>query len=556
MMAMSDAAPRGHFNQRRVCLFVFLELTVAALMCPALAGEPANEGAPSAVESNEAQEKPRFDLMDLQVDGNTVLETEEIENAVYRFVGPGKSIDDVEKARQALENTYHQKGYATVLVEIPEQDVDGGVVRLQVVEGTVEQVQVTGSRYYSLGKIREAVPALQEGQVPHMPTVEAQMAKLAEESADRSVTPIFRAGSTPGKMEVEMRVKDQLPLHGGLEINGRNTEFTTRSRLIGSLRYDNLWQKFHSASLQYQVSPENSDEVEVWSGTYVMPTGFADTRLAMYGIGISSNTDLGAAVGGTSVVGTGLIFGARLVKPLPAVTDYMHSLSAGFDYKDFDQGVTLVGQDTGNTPIRYVPFTVAYDGTWRGEDRVTSINLGGHFSIRGLGNDQQEFEDKRFKSSAAFFYFTTELKHQQALPYDLRLLGRASAQVANSPLISNEQFAVGGPQSVRGYHQTQQLGDNGVNLSLELQSPRLTPEDWTVVENLRVHAFFDWAYLWILDALPSTPSHYQLAATGLGLRTQIFRHFIGEFDWGYPFYQQGTVGVGENRIDFRLAYEF
>lgn len=539
---------------RAICTALLAIAALALTADPSRASERPGSGASPAPAA--AEEKPAFDLLDLQVDGNTVLEVEEIENAVYRFVGPGKTIDDVEKARQSLESLYREKGYATVLVEIPEQNVDEGVVRLQVVEGTIEQVTVTGSRYYSLGKIREAVPSLAEGKVPHMPTVEAQMARVAEDSADRSVTPIFRAGSTPGKMEVEMRVKDQLPLHGGLEMNGRNTEFTTRTRLIGSIRYDNLWQMFHSASLQYQVSPENSDEVEVWSGTYVMPTGLADTRLAMYGIGISSNTQLGANVGGSSVVGSGLIFGARLVKPLPAVGDYLHSLTAGFDYKDFDQGVSLVGQDTGNTPISYAPFMVAYDGTWRGEDRVTSLNLAGHFSVRGLGNDQQQFEDKRFKSSAGFFYFTTDLKHQQALPYDLRLLARASAQAANSPLISNEQFAVGGQQSVRGYHQTQQLGDHGLNLSLEVQSPSLTPGDWSAVDSLRAHAFFDWAYLWILDALPGTPSHYQLASTGLGLRTQIFRHFIGEFDWGYPLYQQGTVGVGEQRVDFRVAYEF
>ena len=92
-----------------------------------------------------------------------------------------------------------------------------------------------------------------------MPAVQEQVAKLSQQSADRSLTPIFRAGSTPGQMEVEIRVKDELPLHGGsLELNGRNTENTTRSRLIASLRYDNLWQAFHSASLQYQVSPENT----------------------------------------------------------------------------------------------------------------------------------------------------------------------------------------------------------------------------------------------------------------------------------------------------------
>ena len=179
-------------------------------------------------------------------------------------------------------------------------------MRLNVVEGSVERLKVTGSRYFYLGKITEKVPALAAGKVPYMPDVQEQVSALGKESPDRQVTPVFRAGSTPGKTEIELKVKDELPLHGSVEINGRNSEYTSRSRVIGSIRYDNLWQRFHSASLQYQVSPENPDEVDVWSGTYVLPTGLRDSRLALYGIGISSNTQLGTNVGGLSVVGAGL----------------------------------------------------------------------------------------------------------------------------------------------------------------------------------------------------------------------------------------------------------
>lgn len=520
---------------------------------PAAAAKP-ETGAPPAADS------PVFDVLDYQVEGNTVLDVETVERAVYPHLGPGKRIEDVEKARAALEAAYRDKGYPTVVVDIPEQDVNEGAVRLQVVEGSVEFLKISGARYYSLGKIREGVPALAEGQVPHMPTVQAQVAKLAQESADRNITPVFRAGSTPGKMEVELKVKDELPLHGGVEINGRNTEGTTRTRLISSLRYDNLWQSFHSASLQYQVSPENSDQVEVWSGTYVLPTGWEDSRLALYGIGISSNTQLGASVGGTAVVGTGSIYGLRLVKPLPGHEGFLHTVTFGFDYKDFDQAVTLVGQDTGTTPIHYAPFMAGYDASVRTEGEwasITSVGLAGHFSIRGLGNNSQEFENKRYNAKPDYVYFTADFKHQQLLPYDLQFLARASGQIADQPLISNEQFAVGGMQSVRGYYQTQQLGDDGLNLSAELYSPRLVPDDWAdQVQNLRLLAFYDWAYLWIRDALPGNPNHYQLAATGLGLRTQVFKRFLGELDWGYPFYSQGTVHVGEQRIDFRVNYEF
>lgn len=503
-----------------------------------------------------AQAQPAFDMLEIQVDGNTVLDQQLVEKTLYPLLGAGKGVGDVEQARQALEALYQNQGYPTVLVEIPEQEVVDGTVRLQVLEGSVERLKITGSRYFHLDKIRDKVPALAAGQVPYMPQVQEQVGELGKESSDRQVTPIFRAGSTPGKTEVELRIKDELPLHGSVEINGRNTESTSRTRLAGAIRYDNLWQRFHSASRQYQTAPETPEEVEVWSGTYVLPTGWADTRLALYGIGISSNTQLGATVGGLSVVGSGSIYGARLIKPLAATESYQHSLTLGLDYKSFNQGVTRQGQDQQASPVSYLPWQIGYDGSWRYPDSLTSLSSAVHFSVSGLGSDPREFENRRYQAKAGYAYVTGELKHWRDLPGELRLAARASGQAADSPLISNEQFAAGGAQSVRGYHQTQQLGDHGVNLSVELQSPPLQAQDWGFVQNLRAHVFFDYAHLWIRAPLPRNPADYQLAGAGAGLRLQWFKHWLGELDWAYPLQRQGKVDVGEQRVDFRVAYEF
>src|ERR1700712_2500404 len=89
----------------------------------AFAQAPAPQAAASAPA---ADAQPRFDIMEFQVEGNSVLPDAAIEQAVTPFLGAGRRMDDVEAARAALEKTYQGGGYLTVFVDVPEQRVDGG----------------------------------------------------------------------------------------------------------------------------------------------------------------------------------------------------------------------------------------------------------------------------------------------------------------------------------------------------------------------------------------------------------------------------------------------
>ena len=98
---------------------------------------------------------PPFDVLELRVLGNTMLDARSVEAAVYPFTGPAKVMGDIEAARAALEHVYHERGFGTVFVDIPEQSVDEGIVRLRVSEGRLHQVRVAGAKYFS-GQIGRA----------------------------------------------------------------------------------------------------------------------------------------------------------------------------------------------------------------------------------------------------------------------------------------------------------------------------------------------------------------------------------------------------------------
>ncbi|WP_262963881.1 ShlB/FhaC/HecB family hemolysin secretion/activation protein [Methylobacter psychrophilus] len=496
-----------------------------------------------------------FDLLELRVKGNTLLDKKQLERTIYPFLGLKKSIDNVDLARSALEEFYRAKGYQTVMVDIPEQDVTNGIVYLNVVEGKVSRLRVTESRYFSLGKIKAGVPELAEGKVPNFPVMQKQLTELGGESADRKVQPILRAGETPGTLEVDLKVKDELPLHGRVELNGRNTYGTSRLRLVSSLHYDNLWQKMHSASLMYQVSPEISQEVSVWAGTYAMPVFNTDMRLALYGVNSSSTSNV-ASVGGTTIIGTGSIYGARLVKPLPALDNYFHSATLGADYKDFKENLTLNSPGGYKTPISYLPFLAQYSGSFRSKESLTSFDLGMHFSVRGLGNDQAEFENKRYLAKANYMYATGDVKFLYNLPLGMEVSSHVSGQVADSPLISNEQFSLGGATSVRGYYETMALADDGVFGSLELHSPHLGLESWDYLNKLKLLAFVDVGQGWIQNPLPGNLSGNTLAGAGFGMHFQMWKYLNGMLDVGFPFISLGPVSKGDPRLDFNIATEF
>src|SRR4051812_30637357 len=88
---------------------------VTFLALALLRGAPAS----SATEEPAAPaEKPTFDVLEYRVLGNSVLSARDVETAVYEYLGPGKTLDDVELARQSLENAYRAAGRGTVFVDI------------------------------------------------------------------------------------------------------------------------------------------------------------------------------------------------------------------------------------------------------------------------------------------------------------------------------------------------------------------------------------------------------------------------------------------------------
>jgi len=524
---------------RRVSIAISLIALLVGIVCPYAA----------------AQEEVAFDIASFEVKGNTIFPGKVIDSVLDPFAGSGKTVDDVEKARDALETYYHSQGYPTVLVNIPEQNVDEGVVQLEVIESRIRRIRVTGNRYFTMEKVLKDLPSIRPGGILYIPDIQEELMN-ANRNPDLKVAPVLIPGKELGSIDIELKVKDKIPVHGSLELNNRYSANTTSLRLNGTLSYDNLWQKDHSVSVQYQTSPEKMEEVQSLSASYILPSPLGrDQMSVVYALWSDSETAFGD---GFQVIGKGFVLGFRQIIPLPETENYYHNASIGIDYKDFKEGIGFSeAEDALETPLRYTPVAVSYAGSLKGETGTTRVSFGLNLLFRGIASDLDEFEDKRFRSRGNHLYVNAGLERHQELPGGLKLLMKGDGQLASQPLVSNEQYIAGGMNSVRGYKESEAAGDHALHGTIELSRPDL----FRVGKNgnafsLYPFLFVDAAKLYIRDPLPGQADRISIQGAGGGIRGKWGRFLEFEVDAALALADSDATASGDSRLDFRIRARF
>lgn len=503
----------------------------------------------------------QFTLTEIQVKGNTVLDRLQVERAIYPHLGPDRGEADMLAARAALLAAYEEAGYLSVSLRtlITRQAKDAFMFTFEVTEGQVERVKVKGARFNLPSDIRAEAGSLATGKVLHYPALQQDLARL-QRRADMSVTPILRAGRNPGRMEVELQVEDSLPLHGSIELSNRQSADTSARRLEAALRYDNLWQLQHSLGLRFINSPLDSDQVEVYSLVYGLPLGGPGRRLTVYAVQSDSNVITAQDYGSQ---GKGNTLGLRYSLELPAGrSGLFHTLTAGIDYKHLRETSGLVGADQSDKPVTYTPLALQYNALLSGATQTWTFALGSTIGLRGLGENTvdcdgiatvDQFECRRAGARRNFLATDYRIGLRQRLGA-WRVDAQLDGQLASGPLISSEQYAIGGRDSVRGYLEAEALGDDGARFGIELGTPVLTPADWPLA--LNALAFYETGWVHTQQALPGQVSDQVLAAVGVGLRARAARGLTAAMDYAHALRAGPRTGKGADRLHVSLGFEF
>ena len=112
-----------------------------------------------------------------------------------------------------------------------------------------------------------------------------------------------------------------------------------------------------------------------------------------------------------------------------------------------------------------------------------------------------------------------------------QLILSTTVQWSDSPLLSLEQFSLGGSGTVRGYRENQLVRDMAWLSSVEFRIPILFNRAGAGI--LQLAPFFDYGKGWNVRA--ATPEPPDLASAGIGLLWTPNARLNAQLYWGHPF---------------------
>lgn len=523
-----------------------------------------------------------FDIVRFQVDGNSILPAERVQELVAPFAGPRRVYGDIQKALESLENEFRRLGYGTVQVYVPEQELTSGVVRLQVSEGVVGKVTITGNKFFNDENVRASLPNLKEGVAPNMRAL-SENVQLTNENPAKQIEVTLGVSEEEGKVDAKVEVKEDDPDRIYLTLDNTGTKASGKHRIGVSYQNANMANRDQVLTLAYTtaVDAPGGVKVDIFSVGYRLPLySIGDSVDVIYG---NSSTNTPASVlapGGTLALnGKGTVLGLRYNHIFPRAGEFTSKLILGFDYKYMNSRCTVNGAPVSIDPpgvtascIPYTlrPVTATYSGQWQRPGAAIDYNVGvthhlfpmGSFYPGPAGVDRYSFVTTR-QTSDRFTAIRLGGSYAAAISGDWS--GRAvfAGQYATGPLPAGEQIGLTGSNSVRGFLERAVSTDRGYVANLEVYSPDYA-KDLGLEGSFKGVVFYDWASGHNHSALATGFARANVASVGVGVRYNFKKDISARLDLvrvmdGHqptPGNSAEVAKPGDIRGHFGLAFGF
>lgn len=493
---------------------------------------PAPLPMPPAEPAVRAGDFARLFVRQFALTGNTRWSSDELRREVLaRYEGRPLSAEDLEAARQELTRWYVRHGYVNSGARIPDQPIRGGVVTIEIVEGHLTRVDVSGNRYlderYLIGRVLPAAgPPLDVGvladrlrQLQQFPVIERLRATLAP-------------GHAPGESVLTVAVEEAPRWQGGLTVANDRSPSTgaVRAQLSGVAR--SVAGRGDPLALRVGLS-RRLDDI---GADYAVPLTANDLTLNLRADS-SDSLVVEAPFSMLDIRSRTRTGSIGLTWPFGTSADRGHSLGITIEHKrnqtwllgepfSFSPGV-----ENGRSAVSVV--RLSHKMFRRGVTQALAVRSSLNFGMAAFGATTHSAQpDGRFVSLHNQLQW---LRRFDAA--DGQLYVRSDLQWSSDALLPLEKIAVGGVATVRGYRESALVRDQALIQSIEwrqsLDRWLRRSADSSFIGEWQIAPFLDLALTRNHGA--TTPSPRSLASAGIALRWSLPSRAFVEVAYGHGF---------------------
>ncbi|MEO0835333.1 MAG: ShlB/FhaC/HecB family hemolysin secretion/activation protein [Cyanobacteria bacterium J06642_3] len=500
--------------------------------------------------SNNIEQIPeKIIVTSFDVVGSSVFSPQELKGAVKSYQNRPLSLPELFQARSAITKLYTEQGYVSSGAYIPPQELNDGKVQIAVLEGKLEEINVSGTTRLSSNYISERIKTA-AGQPVNVERLLAALQLLRLDPLIENVSAELSAGIYPGTslLEIEIQEADVFNITASLN-NNRSPSVGSNQRKIG-LNHGNLLGFGDQFNFEYA----NTDGSNAFDFSYGFPINSKNGTLkAAYGI--NSNNIIEEPFSPIDIESESRYY--ELSWRQPVILKPTQELALGMSLTRTESETFLLDES----------FPLSRGANDDGETKISAMRLFQEFVNRterqvlafrsqfSLGVDLlNPTINSDGEPDSTFISWRGQSQWVRRLDKDFLLLLRGDAQISEGSLVPLEQFRLGGVNSVRGYRQDLSLGDNGLFASAEVRIPVLRFKKMDGL--LQIAPFVDMGAVWNSDNLEI--SNATLPSLGVGLNLSLGSNFNARLDWGIPLtsVEGDTNSLQENGVYFSIDSNF
>lgn len=181
---------------------------------------------------------PVFVLKEVRFGESALLEKAELDAIAAQFIGRELGLRDLQQMVGQVNALYQRKGMLTARALLPPQKIDSGLVIVQLVEGKLGAVSVTGNAYTKDEYILKRLP-LEQGSVINGARLDRDL-KWFNRTNDMSLNASLKPGSTYGQSDVDLQVDEPKKYIARIFVDNEGVDSTGRNEAGVALQDNNL----------------------------------------------------------------------------------------------------------------------------------------------------------------------------------------------------------------------------------------------------------------------------------------------------------------------------